>query len=161
MIKVNITEDQRQRASGLYDFGSLKNSITKGKSNIYGALGEVIVHDFLKENGRSVRFDNTADYDLLVNGKKVDVKTRRTTVPPIQSFNCSISAHNPNQKCDIYVFARVSEDKKTGWICGWVMKDEFFKKAKFFKAGQKDPSFPSWKFSASCYNLPISKLEKL
>jgi hypothetical protein len=161
VIRVDITEDQRQRASGLYDFGALKDSITKGKSNIYGALGEVIVHDHLESTGRKVKFANTADYDLIVNGRKVDVKSKRTTVPPLQSFNCSISAHNTTQKCDFYVFARVNENKKEAWICGWIPKDEFFKTAKFYRKGQADPKFPSWKFAASCYNLEISKLTPL
>jgi len=161
MIRVEITPEQLTRASELYDFGALKDSITKGKSNIYGALGEVIVHDYLESTGRRVKFDNTADYDLIVNGRKVDVKSKRTTVPPLPSFNCSISAHNTAQKCQIYIFARVNESRKEGWICGWIPKDEFFKRAKFFRKGQTDPKFPSWKFAASCYNLEISKLTTL
>lgn len=161
MIRVEITPDQIKRASELYDFGALKDSITKGKSNIYGALGEVIVHDYLESNDRVVKFDNTADYDLIVNGKTVDVKTKRTTVPPIQTFNCSISAHNTTQKCDFYIFARVNENQREGWICGWIAKEEFFKRAKFFRKGQADPKFPTWKFAGSCYNLEISKLTPL
>ena len=129
IIQVEITEAQIKRAEGLYPFGFLKNSITKGKSNIYGAIGEVIVHDYLASTNRSVKFDNTAHYDLIVNGNKADVKTKRTTVPPIQNFNCSIAAYNTTQKCDVYIFARVHENKKKAWICGWIPKDEFFKKA--------------------------------
>lgn len=161
VIQVAVTEGQLKRASELYDFGALKGSITKGKSTIYGAIGEVIVHDYLESTGRRVKFDNTADYDLIVNGNKADVKTKRTTVPPIQNFNCSISAHNTRQKCDIYIFARVHENKREAWICGWVPKDEFFKRAKFFRKGQKDPVTPAWKFAADCYNLEISKLTTL
>lgn len=161
MIRVEIKPDQLKRASELYSFGALKGSITRGESNIYGALGEVIVHDYLAGTKRRVKFDNTGDYDLLVNGNKVDVKTKRTTVPPIQTFNCSIAGHNVTQKCDMYVFARVHENKKEAWICGWIPKDEFFKKAKFFRKGQRDPNFPAWKFNADCYNLPIGKLTHL
>ena len=161
VIRVEITPEQLTRASELYDFGALKDSITKGKSNIYGALGEVIVHDYLESTGRRVKFDNTADYDLIVNGRKVDVKSKRTTVPPLPSFNCSISAHNTAQKCDIYVFTRIHESKTHGWICGWATKTEYFKKAKFYRVGQKDPKFPAFKFKGSCYNLSINKLEEL
>jgi len=161
MIRVEITPEQVKRAEGLYPFGSLKNSITKGKSNIYGALGEVIVYDYFEENDRVVKFDSTPDFDMIVNGKTIDVKTKRTSVPPLTSFNCSISAHNTTQKCDYYVFVRVSEDKKTGWILGYMSKSEFFKKAKFNREGQEDPKFPAWKFAADCYNLEISKLKSL
>jgi len=161
VISLKVTEDQLKRARSHYDFGALKGSITQGKSNIYGAVGEVIVHDFLKETGRRVKFDNTADYDMIVNGNKVDVKTKRTTVPPLQSFNCSIAAYNTTQKCDLYVFARVHENLKEAWVLGWEKKEDFFKKAKFHRKGQPDPKTPAWKFAADCYNLEISKLTTL
>jgi len=161
VIKVNVTEEQLKRAEGLYSFGSLKNSITKGGSNIYGALGEVIVHDYLESTDRVVQFDSTADFDMTVNGKTVDIKTKRTTVPPLPDFSCSIAAFNTRQKCDHYIFARVSEDKQTGWILGYMPKEEYFKRAKFRRKGQKDPKFPAFKFTADCYNLEISKLKSL
>jgi hypothetical protein len=104
VIKVDVTEEQIRRAKDLYSFGSLKNSITKGKSNIYGAIGEVIVYDYLEANERVVQFESTTDFDMTVNGKTVDVKTKRTTVPPLPEFNCSIAAFNTRQKCDYYIF---------------------------------------------------------
>ena len=161
VIHVAVTEEQLKRASELYDFGALKGSITKGKSNIYGAIGEVIVHDYLTESGRSVKFDSTKDYDMIVNGRKVDVKSKRTTVPPIQSFNCSISAHNTTQMCDEYIFVRVHENKREAWILGRKQKSDYFSVAKFYRVGQKDPKYPAFKFKGSCYNLEISKLEEL
>ncbi len=161
VIKVDVTREQLRRSEGLYPFGSLKNSITKGMSNIYGAIGEVIVHDYLEASGRVVQFESTADFDMTVNGKTIDVKTKRTTVPPLPDFNCSIAAFNTRQKCDHYIFARVSEDKQTGWILGYMPKEEYFKKAEFFRKGQKDPKFPAFKFAADCYNLEIKNLKSL
>jgi hypothetical protein len=49
MIIVPITNEQRARANELYDFKVLNNSITSGKSNIYGAIGEIVVYDFYKK----------------------------------------------------------------------------------------------------------------
>ena len=46
MITVSIEEVQIEKAKKLYSFNALRGSITKGKSNIYGALGEVIVSDY-------------------------------------------------------------------------------------------------------------------
>ena len=173
VISIKVTEEQLKRASELYSFGALKNSITKGKSNIYGAIGEVIVHDYLSRNGITVKWAQTADHDLkyLVeesNGAganhfwmKADVKTKRTTVPPLPSFSCSIPAHNTTQMCDEYIFVRVHEDKTHGWILGRMYKTDYFKKAKFFRVGQKDPKFPAFKFKGSCYNLDIGKLNEI
>lgn len=46
---IEISEDQIDRAKKLYQFNELKGSITKGKSNIYGALGEIIIYDLNKK----------------------------------------------------------------------------------------------------------------
>jgi len=48
MKVIEISEDQINRAKKLYPFKELKGSITKGKSNIYGALGEIIIYDIIK-----------------------------------------------------------------------------------------------------------------
>jgi hypothetical protein len=49
MIEIEITEEQRKRAKELYEFNVLKGSVTKGKGNEVGALGEVIVLDYFSK----------------------------------------------------------------------------------------------------------------
>ena len=63
---INISEQQRQRAKQLYEFKTLKGSVTGGKGNIYGALGEIIVHDYYKDKGNEVKHIGNYDYDLLI-----------------------------------------------------------------------------------------------
>jgi hypothetical protein len=41
MITVCISEEQIARAKKLYSFDELNNSITKGKGNLFGAIGEI------------------------------------------------------------------------------------------------------------------------
>ena len=50
-IELKVSSSQLMRAEKLYDFSSLKNSITKGDSQMYGAIGEVVVMDYLKASG--------------------------------------------------------------------------------------------------------------
>lgn len=154
MIEVDISDEQRGRAEELYRFGALRNSITKGKSNIYGAVGEVVVLDFYRELGRSVILANDYDYDLLLNGHTVDVKTKRTTVKPKEHYLCSIAAANTKQECEYYYFVRVMEDLSKAWLLGYISKSGFFECAKFGKKGEDDGS-GRFKFKADCYNLPI------
>jgi hypothetical protein len=161
VINIKVNDDQLKRARSLYDFGALKGSITGGKSNIYGALGEVVVHDFFTGTGRDVIHDSTPDYDMKISGKRFDIKTKRTTVPPSQGYNCSIAAYNVTQECDYYLFVRVHESLKEAWILGYIDKGEFYKKAKFYREGDADPKFPSWNFTADCYNLEVRKLNSI
>ena len=159
MKTLAITPNQVERARKLYPFDELNGSITKGKSNIYGALGEVIINDYFVKNGYSVDFNSTYDYDIIIDGWKVDVKTKRTTVTPQDHYLCSISSWNIKQKCDLYMFVRINENMKNGYLLGFKGKDEFFKSADFKKKGELDIN--GWSFKDDCYNLKVSELRKL
>lgn len=156
MHTIEITKDQIERAKNLYSFSELKGSITKGKSNIYGALGEIVVYDISKKKGLSVEFNSTYDYDLIIEGYKVDVKTKRTTVTPKPYYLCSISSFNTKQKCDFYFFLRISEDLRKCFLLGYKKKNDFFKECTFNKKGT--PDINGWLFKDDCYNIKIEML---
>ena len=71
MVEIDITEDQRQRAKELYEFNVLKGSVTEGKGNEVGALGEIIVWD---QYEKKTEYVGCYDYDMIIKGKimKVD-----------------------------------------------------------------------------------------
>ena len=45
MELIKISKEQIERAKKLYPFQKLRGSITKGKGNLIGAVGEIIVYD--------------------------------------------------------------------------------------------------------------------
>ena len=163
MLTIEIKKEQIERAEkhyGVLQDVSLRGSITKGKGNIYGALGEVVVNDIYSKH-YDCEFINNYDYDLIIDGDKVDVKTKRTTVKPSEEYNCSISAFNTTQDCNFYVFVRITEDKKTAYVLGYKKKTTFFKQAIFGKKGQVDPDGNGkWTFKDDCYNLKIKHLKE-
>ena len=158
MIVLHPTKNQIEIAKNLYSFVELNGSITKGQSNIYGALGEVVVYDFFKGKGFDVSNNSTYDYDLIINNHKVDVKTKRTNVIPKDDYLCSISAFNTRQKCDFYFFLRINENMQDCYLLGYKSKFDFYQEAIFNKKGDKDVN--GWDFKDDCFNLAISKLNK-
>ena len=160
MVVIEISKNQIERAKGLYGFTSLNNSIMSGTSNVYGAIGEIVVHDALvsKWGPSSVSHDQEKDYDIQVNGYRLEVKSKRTTVEPKPFFNCSVSSYNPNQQCDYYVFVRVMEDMSKAYILGGVEREKFFSLAEFKKKGEPDGH--KWTIKDDCYNLKIGQLSK-
>ena len=154
VIEKKISPDMVDKAvSKAIQMGQLNNSITKGKGNISGFLGEEIVKNFLHAEEK-----NSYDYDIVLPNKKtIDVKTKRTTVKPKKFYECSIAAYNIKQKCDCYIFCRILNDMSKGWVLGYMEKEEYFNKATLLKKGQVDPS-NNFTVKADCYNLPISKL---
>ncbi len=158
MKAINISEEQIDRAKKLYSFNVLKGSITKGEGNLRGALGEIIVFDIFTDKGSEVNKKSTFDYDLIIDGHKIDVKTKATNYKPIDSFNCSIPAAQKRQKCDYYFFTYITYDYKKCYLAGYKSKESFFKESTFAKEGEID--FGNWKYKSDCYNLRMKNLNK-
>jgi len=156
MIEVPISEDYmrhaREKASTV---GILQGSITGGTSNIVGAIGEVIVADIIGATEA-----NTYNYDLVKDGNRIDVKTKRCNTKPKSNYDCSVASHGSKQDCDSYVFVRILTDLSKAWILGSIGKQDYYARATRYKKGQIDPS-NGFTFKADCYNLPISELEPI
>jgi hypothetical protein len=136
--------------------GELRNSITNGAGNVAGAIGEMVVAAYT-----GARIDDEYEYDLMLpDGSRVDVKTKRTTVPPDPSFECSIAAFNTSQLTDAYCFVRVMNGLSAAYILGWISKRDYFDRATFRREGDVDPD-NNFVFKADCYNLRVSDLHPI
>ena len=137
MQEVEISLDMIDKArTKSTEMGVLKNSILRGNGNIAGFIGEQIALQCL-----GGEWQNTYEYDILMpNGKRIDVKTKQTSVAPLPEYDCSIARFNTKQDCDSYAFVRVKKDLTIGWYLGTIGKDSFFDKARFMKKGTVDPS---------------------
>jgi len=154
LIQIKITPDIIARAKKkAASVGNLQGSITGSLSNVVGAIGEIIVQDYT--GGVEA---NSKDFDLLVQNRRVDVKTKRCNTTPSPNYDCSVAAHGSKQDCDSYVFVRILTDHSKAWILGEVSKDDFYKKATRYQRGDIDPA-NGFKFRADCYNLAIQELE--
>lgn len=157
MIKIYLTDAEILEAKRLYDFKKLNNSITEGESQIYGALGEVMVMNFFKLYYQNVEYVGSYDFDLKINGKKIDVKTIKTDKEPTKHFNANISAYNITQKTDYYLWCSVAENMKYGYIIGYMEKDEFYKIAQLKKKGEID--WGNWVFKSDTYTTQIKNIK--
>jgi|TARA_R110000787_G_scaffold224080_2_gene332333 hypothetical protein len=138
------------------EMGPLRNSIVKGDGNIAGFIGEQIALEHLGGTWK-----NTYSYDIILpDGRKVDVKTKRTSVKPNPKYDCSVSSFNTKQECDMYTFVRVMKDYSVGWYLGSMDKEEYFQKATLWKKGDVDPS-NNFTIRADCYNVKIEDLNFL
>ena len=156
MIEIKITPQMKKRAwAKARQMGKLRNSITRGKGNIAGFLGEEVANALIKGT-----ISNTYDYDILYKNIKYDVKTKRCTSPPKPFYECSVAAYNTKQKCDRYIFVRIEwVNGKWGraWVLGWLDHKEYFNNAENLNRGDIDRS-NGYMVKADCYNVPINKL---
>jgi hypothetical protein len=158
MIEINITPDQIERAANLYSFGALKNSIMKGGSNNFGALGEIIVNDYFLSIGKDVNHLGHYDYDFIIEGKRVDVKTKKVFRLDLKNVKATVAAFNTYQNCDFYFFTQVLSDMSKGYLLGYMQKDEFYEKAIFKHEGDLDDN--GFIFTADCYNINARDLKR-
>ena len=162
MIHKEIGIDQLDRARRLYNFTALPGSIMKGKSNLYGAIGEIIILDQYAPDDEYIGDEIC---DIKINGQLVDVKSKKTTVEPKPHYFASVADPNRKQdftkylKCDWLCFTRVHENLLDAWILGWMTTEEFFRRSIYYKKGEIDPSSDrGWTFRENCWNLAISEL---
>ena len=155
MIEVRVTQkmliDARKKAE---EMGRINNSILSGGGNLAGFVGEFIAQKVL-----GGEISNTFDWDLVLeNGKKVDVKSKQTSVKPKDYYECSVSAFSRKQNCDIYAFVRVKNDLTVGWFLGSKSSSSYFKEASLLKKGEKNGD-NGFIVRADCYNMKISQLD--
>jgi hypothetical protein len=163
MKEINISEEQIERAKKLYSFGELKGSKTKGKGNLFGAIGEIVVYDIYTAKGSKLDFNSTYDYDLIIDNYKVDVKTKKFTsrFKPNTKWTLNISDFNTTQKCDYYFFLGISDNFKECFLYGYIKPANFYKISTFNKKGDIDPNGNgSFTFMGDCHNLKIEKLNE-
>lgn len=157
MIEILITENQIKRAKKLYSFNNLNNSITKGKNEIYGAIGEIITLDFYNKESLNASYVGSFDYDLRIFDKRVDVKTKKVNNAPKLNHNATIPAANTKQKTDIYLFVYVLSDFTKAFLVGWLPKDLFFETATLKRKGEFDGN-TSFQYRADTYSTTLDKL---
>ena len=159
IIKLDVTPEQLTRARELYEFHNIKNSVTKGKSEIYGAIGEIVVMDYFGDRVNSKK--STRNNDMEIDNRKVEVKSKRTTAYVLPHYLCSVFASSTHQQCQVYFFTRVTEDLKTAYLIGWLPRREFYDNATFYKKGEIDPESSKnriHRFTDDCWNIKAIEL---
>ena len=146
--------------------GAISKSITQGAGNRSGFLGELALEAYLGAE----RIDKFG-YDLLLDGKKIEVKSKRRTVRPKDFYEGSVALTSGHQRPDYYAFLSLTfEEKRTIsgkeyycglmdiWYCGIISYSSFINKAQLFKKGQKDDS-NGFVVLADMYNIKYSELD--
>lgn len=154
ILRLEITSDMIARAKERLKKmpKCLRNSITGGKATLHGLVGEELLAEFLHAEVKDTR-----DYDLLKNGIRLEVKTKRTTVVPQGFHEASIAEFNTRQDCDYYLFTRMFKDFSGAWFLGVMPKYVYLHKARLLRAGTIDGS-NGFLVKADCWNLRVDEL---
>jgi len=164
-----ITPDMLLRAKAR-DPGKAFNSksFMDGKGTLVGNLGDEIIASYRSDFTRQSTFDY--DFIYLNKGKivTIDNKTKYQSsqnIPHnIGEWMASVCVDSVHQVTDYYTFCRVCKIQRGddyiypfGYVLGIISKQEFFKKATFYKKGDKE-GYNNYVVKQACYSLPYSML---
>jgi len=142
--------------------GKLNNSITKGKGNLGGRLGEIAFASYI-----GAELADDYGFDILLD-EKIEIKTKRRTVPPKNHYEVSVASTSLHQKPDRYVFMSVEFERKRGfnyyglknvWLCGDMKAEEYLDRARVWKKGEMDES-NKFVTLVDMHNLRIDQLDQ-
>jgi len=98
------------------------------------------VFKYCKSKGLHAKFSERFDakYDLLVENKKVDVKTRCGKVPLSPSFFLNVQAEHASSDKDVIIFCYLNETNGDIQVLGGLTLSEFLTKAKLKRQGDRE-----------------------
>lgn len=142
--------EAKRRSSAM---GVLPSSRSKGQGNIIGLLAEAMV---LQYCGGILIDDYGAD--ILIDGLRIDVKTKSCSTPPKAHYLCSVMQYQLHHECDGYIFARANLTTKEVWLLGFITKDRFLAESIPFTKGDLDGDFA---VKEDCRSIAIFDLDEI
>jgi hypothetical protein len=136
------------------EMGATKTSFNAGERVYVGFLGELVFLDYF---GGVNNF--SYNWDIEINDRKIDVKTKTVTSIPLPHYLCDVHAHQLKQNCDSYYFIRVNMETLIAYMLGGLLKKAFYAMAKFYKAGELVEG-SAFKYNYDSWALPISQLKQ-
>lgn len=162
MIEISISPAQieegrrflhRNKATFAPDSGIRMPDGQRFSSAELGKLGEILVRD--RYAGASEEIESY-EADLLIYGRRVEIKTKKCTSRPRADYLCSTALSSSFQQPAFFCFVRILMDLSTGWILGFIERTEFLCRSELRRAGEIDVN--GFIFKADCYNIPASEL---
>jgi hypothetical protein len=129
------------------------NSITNGKGNLAGRIGELM---YLKIFGGTPS-GNTKQDIIAVSGYTVDIKTASCDSIPQYHFNANVFKSSDHQTSDALYFMRVTKDYKKCWPLGLICRPDYYRESGEHKEGDSDG--PNFKYKADGRHIQIGKLK--
>ena len=146
-----------------HNFGKRFTANGTKEQQLTGIIGQSVVMNFFDQGfvDGSSGFDEGVD--LVFSNKTIDVKTmgRTTSVKP--GYTNNFLKLQDYFKTDIYIFCSYNKKKQVLTVCGWISKDDFIKKRRFYPKGSIRTRFDKTTFTtfADLYEIDNTDLNNV
>ena len=128
MIQVAIHDDDRRYAVEVLkttNFGHRSRGFNGNYEKQYtGLIGELTLHRVLGLT-RPKYTSGRLDSDILINNKKVDIKSMARNVYMQDHYVHNFVAYQKDMPSDILLFISINKKSGVVQICGWLEKEKF------------------------------------
>lgn len=138
----------------------------KPLQKLAGELGRLALRIYLLDHEIEFIEDTTIgsrdEFDFIINGRLVSLKTQKIQFPPREDWRCEVNGQQINNSCYYYLFAKVDILKQVAWLVGCIEKARFDKESQLHEKGSILTSIKSsWKVKETKRDVLISQLDTL
>lgn len=137
MFNIDVTDADLKFATeqvSKKNFGRRHSFNGNTNQQLAGILSETILYRILLN--KYPDYDKFNVVDININNKSIDVKTMRRRVFMQDHYAHNFVAYQKDFKVDILLFTSLNYSEHILQVCGWLPKDKFLEKAKYFKMGE-------------------------
>ena len=159
MEEIDITPAllDKARQNSRYIVRNKSASIRGGDGAFIGSIGTAIVADYYGVSVVDSEQGTVAAYDMVIDGDKIEVKTKQRSVPPKHYYEASVTTQSLHVlDPDYFIFVSLLNLDKA-FIMGAIEVNEFYDKATRLSAGDIDPS-NNYVVRKDCLNIAYSEL---
>lgn len=146
-----------------YNFGKRFTANGTKEQQLTGIIGQSVVMSFFNKGyvDASVGFDDGVD--LMFGNKSIDVKTMGRTTAVKSGYTNNFLKLQDYFNTDIYIFCSYHKNKHMLTVCGWISKEDFEKKRRFYPKGSKRTRFDKTTFTtfADLYEIDNKDLNNV
>jgi len=146
-----------------YNFGKRFTANGTKEQQLTGIIGQSVIMNFFNEGliDGSSGFDNGVD--LIINNKTIDVKTMGRTTSVKSGYTNNFLKLQDYFNTDIYIFCSYHKIKHVLTVCGWISKDDFVTKRRFYPKGSIRKRFDKTTFTtfADLYEIDNKDLNNV
>ncbi|EGV43161.1 hypothetical protein BZARG_1120 [Bizionia argentinensis JUB59] len=118
-----------------HNFGNRFTANGTKDQQLTGIIGQSVVMSFFDLGLMDGLGGCDLGVDLIVNNKTIDVKTMGRTTDVKKSYTNNFIKLQDYFKTDIYIFCSYHKNKEELTVCGWIDKDTFITKRRYFPKG--------------------------
>ena len=146
-----------------YNFGKRNTANGNQDQQLTGIIGQSALMQLfgLGQVDGKHGFDNGVD--ILFNNKKIDVKTMGRTTNVKSYYTNNFLKLQDYFETEIYIFCSYHKTKKEVTICGWITKEHFVLKRRYYKKGstRTRSNGTSFKTFADLYEIDNKDLNNI